>query len=169
MYTGNIVLRNPRFPRLSVYPCVYREHGCAAKRINIRHGLSLCIQGTSSSPDLIIFNKRFIPVYTGNIHISSHIIDSKSVYPCVYREHLIFSIAIAINCGLSLCVQGTYCGFRPLYTTFRFIPVCTGNMHIAVYRLTKRTGLSLCVQGTYVYSNYCGWMFRFIPVCTGNI
>ena len=50
----------------TVYPCVYREHEQAFRKIKMNFGLSLCIQGTRKHAVLLPHNFRFIPVYTGN-------------------------------------------------------------------------------------------------------
>ena len=111
---------------------------------------------------------RFIPVYTGNIQLRHLALMQYTVYPCVYREHVLPSRAGHCGGGLSLCIQGTFyikCNLDP-YS--RFIPVYTGNIcnpdHVpaslpvypCVYRehtplsekIRVRTGLSLCIQGT---------------------
>ena len=53
---------------------------------------------------------RFIPVCTGNIKMTVPDEDEDSVYPCVYREHLLRNTNKTLNLGLSLCVQGTLDG-----------------------------------------------------------
>ena len=93
----------------------------------------------------------------------------KTVYPCVYREHMIFTELFSHCAGLSLCIQGTWREYASYFFYFRFIPVYTGNIpnptHSAllepvypcVYREHsdpeigeyKYIGLSLCIQGTY--------------------
>ena len=108
MHTGNIIkvfLANNFYP---VYPCAYREH--IANKIDpmINSGLSLCIQGTSSSRVDNIVLARFIPVHTGNITSLSLIPTNAPVYPCAYREHNCMLVATQSYGGLSLCIQGTY-------------------------------------------------------------
>ena len=69
----------------------------------------------------------FILVDTGNTILGKIILVFGSVYPCVYREHLLMPSPSSALGGLSLCIQGTQ---NPCYTiqkTQRFIPVYTGN------------------------------------------
>ena len=140
-------------------------------------------------PLIILLNKRFIPVYTGNICISYRDIAIGSVYPCVYREHVCCSNFIRLCGGLSLCIQGTSCGVISQAIRPRFIPVYTGNILLnssisfsnsvypCVYREHggepgKRSGppgLSLCIQGTFNSSANDNAKRRFIPVHTGNM
>ena len=87
VYTGNTVTPVCFSRRISVYPCVYREH------------ITPLIVGSGIS--------RFIPVYTGNTIPCGPGSPFSPVYPCVYREHLLFNTLIIYFCGLSLCIQGT--------------------------------------------------------------
>ena len=128
-------------------------------------------------------------MHTGNTPIFLEDKTQKPVYPCAYREHVSFILWCPQTIGLSLCVQGTWRDYRRNRITWRFIPVCTGNInkqinpsklnpvypcvyreHSAVlfFRLARR-GLSLCVQGTFFKHSYTHKINRFIPVCTGNI
>ena len=93
--------------RCTVYPCVYREHKFFNNILAIQYGLSLCIQGTYQLIGCRKTATRFIPVYTGNIGLNTHLNEQNPVYPCVYREH---NRAIFLQPqlrGLSLCIQGT--------------------------------------------------------------
>ena len=128
-------------------------------------------------------------MYTGNIKKLFYYYILESVYPCVYREHTIFSAFDVISSGLSLCIQGTSHGEGGYYLFCRFIPVYTGNIrqfHIllllsAVYPCVYREhadgaehryfigGLSLCIQGTCPQNLVVYRGCRFIPVYTGNI
>ena len=72
------------------------------------YGLSLCIQGTFEVSTTIKNCIRFIPVYTGNIDNDGARVFIGTVYPCVYREHMIMKYLLLIKDGLSLCIQGTY-------------------------------------------------------------
>ena len=134
---------------LLINPCVYREH----------------------MPSKILgwHDVRFIPVYTGNIMKNLPIECRPTVYPWVYREHLMTLKNISHQHGLSLCIQGTSRTKLHICNISRFIPVYTGNMlnkcslkkskavYPCVYRehlgksgqLRKSCGLSLCIQGTY--------------------
>ena len=69
VYTGNIPPYGMPFTSHPVYPCVYREHFKRSWRTAHPSGLSLCIQGTSKKTLGNSSSVRFIPVYTGNIHI----------------------------------------------------------------------------------------------------
>ena len=189
VHTGNItVCPNESFPD-SVYPCVYREHAHAYTFVAGSPGLSLCIQGTLTLFSFIRRWDRFIPVYTGNISPSKLFINSCSVYPCVYREHLDFLRLVTRIRGLSLCIQGTLHQLQIDIVLNRFIPVHTGNMFVitnwfygaAVYPCAYREhnqihrerqnngGLSLCIQGTWLEIVRSLIRSRFIPVHTGNI
>ena len=149
MYTGNTPLCLIKNFRLSVYPCVYREHTAQGQNLLFFRGLSLCIQGTHRTILHRNTNHRFIPVYTGNTDFPHFLDCSTAVYPCVYREHQ------SVKRGTS--------------QTARFIPVYTGNTNIGwkyflvltVYPCVYREhlvralisffhlGLSLCIQGTH--------------------
>ena len=49
VYTGNTRSPPDLLAKLTVYPCVYREHFKSPLRASCLAGLSLCIQGTRSS------------------------------------------------------------------------------------------------------------------------
>ena len=106
--TGNIYNALMNYVKSTVYPCVYREHSSGISSMTASTGLSLCVQGTLGSPCLSCQIDRFIPVCTGNIKDEFASIKTISVYPCVYREHLIVLQRLKNLAGLSLCVQGTY-------------------------------------------------------------
>ena len=113
----------------------------------------------------------------------------RPVYPCVYREHPIKTAYLAVDLGLSLCIQGTLTALIPDVVFQRFIPVYTGNtsyFNVAnttctVYPCVYREhaiklgiedvpcGLSLCIQGTLWIPALANISLRFIPVHTGNI
>ena len=76
-------------------------------------GLSLCIQGTLTWYLSDVNLSRFIPVYTGNAYMTGILLNEMPVYPCVYRERIIIILTMMINCGLSLCIQGT--PFQKIY------------------------------------------------------
>ena len=73
--------------KITVYPCVYREHAVSHPSLRIYAGLSLCIQGTHLIEGSKKFLFRFIPVYTGNTNNVDRYKFQNPVYPCVYREH----------------------------------------------------------------------------------
>ena len=92
-----------------------------------------------------------------------------TVYPCVYREHLVFIKSNRWMIGLSLCIQGTYaCSvISPTYS--RFIPVYTGNILDLLFHLHK-PAVYPCVYREH--GHFSGGYIeyeRFIPVYTGNI
>ena len=154
--------------RFAVYPCVYREHCCCFIINHTYPGLSHCIQGTCQLYQILGLWRRFIPVYTGNMPFPQLALMSKTVYPCVYREHVTARRLGVLSTGLSLCIQGTLSYFHYRQNTVRFIPVYTGNIgavemvikqrsvYPCVYREhcigksnpTNVRGLSLCIQGT---------------------
>ena len=72
VYTGNTAIRRVTVGQITVYPCVYREHGPYELRIVVYHGLSLCIQGTQIFLFVKNWTNRFIPVYTGNTPIITY-------------------------------------------------------------------------------------------------
>ena len=140
-------------------------------------------------PLIMLLNKRFIPVHTGNIWHQIALLIRRSVYPCVYREHFFGIGCISFGFGLSLCIQGTWLSFCRQHLLLRFIPVYTGNIfpfvnkHVCrpvypcVYRehadrfsdVRISIGLSLCIQGTCLSRSFRAVSSRFIPVYTGNI
>ena len=91
----------------AVYPCVYREHAFLNVMPVVSGGLSLCIQGTCKPLLYQLSFVRFIPVYTGNIDIDLSLKIAESVYPCIYREHLLLDFPTLKKNGLSLYIQGT--------------------------------------------------------------
>ena len=108
VYTGNIWIISRNKTPLSVYPCVYREHAPIFVFELFAIGLSLCIQGTFVKQRKYWENKRFIPVYTGNMFKLTLNLRINAVYPCVYREHVIVPVVYSELAGLSLCIQGTW-------------------------------------------------------------
>ena len=107
VYTGNTNCYLNLYSRNPVYPCVYREHQYIELYKYLDGGLSLCIQGTHQSHQLIASDQRFIPVYTGNTNHGVIPNLGIAVYPCVYREHAALKTKID--------------------SSNRFIPVYTGN------------------------------------------
>ena len=127
-------------------------------------------------------------MYTGNTPLFWCAGSHGSVYPCVYREHVVIGDLLIIHFGLSLCIQGTLLGRGGRYLRSRFIPVYTGNTwiqmsllwHLSVYPCVYREhfelfelsvvffGLSLCIQGTLKAKSKDDKVMRFIPVYTGN-
>ena len=107
----------------------------------------------------------------GNTALPTNKNRRSTVYPYVYREHMLEHIGEYLNDGLSLCVQGTLIHAVSQIQQDRFIPMCIGNTAVNssknnnnavypyVYREHKRradfspndAGLSLCVQGTQVH------------------
>ena len=169
MHTGNINTMALTLLIITVYPCAYREHSYWLDvRLRVC-GLSLCIQGTYPLAQNSHYNRRFIPVHTGNIVVKWSATTLRAVYPCAYREHLLITSVNLILFGLSLCIQGTSWVVPQYKLKSRFIPVHTGNMwsfrswwhYEAVYPCAYREhmhqrafqnlafGLSLCIQGTY--------------------
>ena len=127
-------------------------------------------------------------MYTGNTAFSQSILVPLTVYPCVYREHIINIWKNNFPFGLSLCIQGTqFNGFNCQFVS-RFIPVYTGNTgssnvnpcfisvypcvyrehNFSIHNRNKTLGLSLCIQGTLPKLNKPAELPRFIPVYTGN-
>ena len=131
---------------------------------------------------------RFIPMYIGNTLLKITTFFDCSVYPYVYREHLIYLMLNLVLFGLSLCIQGTHplYAIKPVET--RFIPMYIGNtstivdyiknnpVYPHVYRehsflnSTNSTcaGLSLCIQGTPLPDALRLAAERFIPMYIGN-
>ena len=139
MYTGNMYAFSVCFNINSVYPCVYREHIFLLFQFQLSIGLSLCIQGTLSKFQIILFLFRFIPVYTGNILRKQPLAHPLSVYPCVYREHVNPTSTTFLKNGLSLCIQGTYWCGSLRDSRQRFIPVYTGNITKLASRMTTKS------------------------------
>ena len=189
VHTGNMSENDNPNSRPAVYPCAYREHLLSSIEYSANTGLSLCIQGTCITVNIVFPLERFIPVHTGNIHSLSILLATCSVYPCAYREHTVFFILDISICGLSLCIQGTCFWTRQVRYRTRFIPVHTGNIispnihaiHAPVYPCAYRehffvngidfiiNGLSLCIQGTLIQLLRTVQQHRFIPVHTGNM
>ena len=144
VYTGNTSIRQVGIIWSAVYPCVYREHPAVVSRSATLFGLSLCIQGTRSTPSYDRGVRRFIPVYTGNTAINNGRYYELPVYPCVYREHLLIKSYILTNRGLSLCIQGTRQRKTQRRWRIRFIPVYTGNT-ATTYQLMLSGSVYPCV------------------------
>ena len=124
MCTGNTSSFERNGLRLTVYPCVYREHPTIKIRLPENFGLSLCVQGTPVQPVRSNYHLRFIPVCTGNTYVYCY-----------------FS---AVRYGLSLCVQGTRFLYESFSSLTRFIPVCTGNTDF-LYGALRRMVVYPCV------------------------
>ena len=105
--TGNTICSVTRSAPCAVYPCVYREHFNIFCILNKIFGLSLCVQGTHLVYVVLMCQRRFIPVCTGNTHSVCKLRCPVTVYPCVYREHWQRMGCRWTMNGLSLCVQGT--------------------------------------------------------------
>ena len=149
VYTGNISSIDSYKTISTVYPCVYREHLQGETDEVERRGLSLCIQGTSIRVLISMFWGRFIPVYTGNIDVKSGLNWVFTVYPCVYREHVMSGQSFVEYCGLSLCIQGTFPAAIGNSPERRFIPVYTGN--IVIHRWNaKRKPVYPCVYREHI-------------------
>ena len=144
VYTGNMSIASCLYVMPSVYPCVYREHKEVGHFATHAAGLSLCIQGTSCSGRARIKNRRFIPVYTGNIKMWMISLNRRPVYPCVYREHFNQIFFTIRQFGLSLCIQGTYKAEYSEQRKKRFIPVYTGNIS-SIYRSQGGKAVYPCV------------------------
>ena len=69
VYTGNTYGFAHPDDRVTVYPCVYREHKIGQSKTLRQRGLSLCIQGTLLYFSSLLAQRRFIPVYTGNTFV----------------------------------------------------------------------------------------------------
>ena len=95
--------RNMRFIPVHTGNMYKQEYGQS-----LVNGLSLCIQGTLLKLYIHQGFYRFIPVHTGNIILKQKSPQQRAVYPCAYREHLLFRYFSALDPGLSLCIQGTY-------------------------------------------------------------
>ena len=107
-------------------------------------------------------------MHTGNTILIEINISMITVYPCAYREHGGRICYNYLNCGLSLCIQGTQL-VSPDFDPFaRFIPVHTGNTVEYSINPLMFNGLSLCIQGTRTIINLNIEVLRFIPVHTGN-
>ena len=118
-------------------------------------GLSLCIQGTFKAYLMGQFVNRFIPVHTGNIHTVEIKLLICPVYPCAYREHNNFIFQAPQNCGLSLCIQGTYHLMQFFDTLNRFIPVHTGNIR------SKFFASSICSVYPCAYREHTNYNILF--------
>ena len=149
MHTGNTVLKIILISIVAVYPCAYREHQYYIHLLDGSGGLSLCIQGTRPCLRPCCWRRRFIPVHTGNTLIMGNLVDTKSVYPCAYREHDVVNAVDDIKRGLSLCIQGTRNSLIDETPPKRFIPVHTGNTSPTGISFNPSGGLSLCIQGTH--------------------
>ena len=92
-----------------------------------RDGISLYLQGTQQLIAQFLGQYRYIPVPTGNsFHYREyHLL--LTVYPCTYRELLIFTIDTPNGSGISLYLQGTLLVEEFYGMKFRYIPVPTGN------------------------------------------
>ena len=77
-----------------INPCVYREHNTVTQVSLSDGGLSLCVQGTFCACIWILRKSRFIPVCTGNMEKSFVLSEAITVYPCVYREHMVIVTVI---------------------------------------------------------------------------
>ena len=148
MYTGNTHLNKFRHLNLSVYPYVYREHITLRVLIPLYLGLSLFIQGTLVQFLTRQFEIRFIPVYTGNTIRPELLLFAKTVYPCVYREHIQTNIQLTHQSGLSLCIQGTRLAQIFIVITLTVYPCVYREHNFLSIRLNQFFGLSLCIQGT---------------------
>ena len=150
-------------------PCAYREHTTHDIAVYLRHGLSLCIQGTCTTQVCTSQVCRFIPVHTGNIAEPSMILSASSVYPCAYREHILSVEQRSLIDGLSLCIQGTSQPQSYLCPACRFIPVHTGNMGQGDNRFANSPVYPCAYREHELLKLLNVSQLRFIPVHTGNM
>ena len=128
-------------------------------------------------------------MYTGNTNHKPAFLLTRTVYPCVYREHAMLRVPSVRNCrfipvytgntdfqyysplefAVYPCVYREHFCSSPLDVKIaRFIPVYTGNTIQVAPCFYCNRGLSLCIQGT-LYKKYVErGENRFIPVYTGN-
>ena len=131
-------------------------------------GISLYLQGTPHNAMSCRLCSRYIPVPTGNSFHFFLMYLMLPVYPCTYRELLNERVAVALNAGISLYLQGTHLNLFHRGLIRRYIPVPTGNSpddtdhacETSVYPCTYRE-LPDIERLTYPAS-------RYIPVPTGN-
>ena len=88
---------------------------------------------------------------TGNIGLNTHLNEQNPVYPCVYREHHNVCSILRKQPGLPLCVQGTFIAIVRVIISFRFTPVCTGNM-LLVSAVKSDESVYPCVYREHVSS-----------------
>ena len=131
-------------------------------------GLSLCIQGTRAIQLYPSLKMRFIPMYIGNTKMTFLVLQKKTVYPYVYREHPSCSPPLSSKTGLSLCIQGTLILTEAKIIVMRFIPMYIGNTMVISNVQSRLDGLSLCIQGTHIHNLYSDRQKRFIPMYIGN-
>ena len=145
---------------------------------NNEYGLSLCIQGTQVLWLYAQLGGRFIPVYTGNTGGTYATLDAMAVYPCVYREHRFTGLSSQVECGLSLCIQGTRLDLDIIQSLLPVYP-CVYREHIYGRKsLNSSGGLSLCIQGTRMKRKItkkrrpvypCVYREHIYPYCRHNL
>ena len=87
-------------------------------------------------------------MYTGNTQVNKAQNNTKSVYPCVYREHSIGGSG-ALGCGRFIPVYTGNTRLRYLLQAGCTVYPCVYREHLIKRSLFKRAaGLSLCIQGT---------------------
>ena len=173
---------------IAVYPCTYRELCYFRYQCRRFFGISLYLQGTRKIISKNWFDRRYIPVPTGNSPWPLTPLTAVTVYPCTYRE---LNSLVKFRCrqiGISLYLQGTHERSFWLRVCCRYIPVPTGNssvqppkyLRLTVYPCTYREliikcftinhacGISLYLQGTLKAAPSQISETRYIPVPTGN-
>ena len=91
-----------------------------------------------------------------------------TVYPCVYREHVITNV-LALACSRFIPVYTGNTIENILYLYLYAVYPCVYREHtIQQYLIFVLTGLSLCIQGTQFVVKTPICPPRFIPVYTGN-
>ncbi|CEF29575.1 conserved hypothetical protein [Xenorhabdus nematophila str. Websteri] len=111
---------------------------------------------------------RFIPVLTGNTHITSPFKLTHAVYPRTYGEHSGFWSYVSTARGLSPYLRGTLTYFYHWGPQEAVYPRTYGEHNIRTGWKTAGAGLSPYLRGTLLRSLNQFVLCRFIPVLTGN-
>ena len=107
-------------------------------------------------------------MYTGNTITDQLTSGRRSVYPCVYREHVYPVTKTQTRVRFILVYTGNTISpfFYPI--TISVYP-CVYREHVLKqHSMSCSGGLSLCIQGTHHVKILYPAYYRFIPVYTGN-
>ena len=88
------------------HPCVCREKFLKVRYNKWLLGSPLRVQGKESHHATLSKHKRITPACAGKRSLTIHICISEQDHPCVCREKIAINIALAVNIGSPLRVQG---------------------------------------------------------------
>ncbi len=121
----------------TVYPRWRGEHTFNSGILASARGLSPLARGTLGKLNYVAGMHRFIPAGAGNTEHNMPMIASFAVYPRWRGEHVLASINVCADEGLSPLARGTPQKLNFPQEIIRFIPAGAGNTFVATLNATS--------------------------------